>query len=89
MSVVNCAGSVHPPIRLRPLFPQREVPHLHAPLVRRRAGDVRLVLVGPGIGEAAYERRVQRLIEQHHLTADFADKLHPYVRKKFLELLTE
>ena len=30
---------------------------------------------------------VQRLIEQHHLTSDFAEHLHPYVRKKFLELL--
>ncbi len=30
---------------------------------------------------------VQRLIEQHHLTPDFAEHLHPYVRKKFLELL--
>lgn len=30
---------------------------------------------------------VQRLIEQHHLTSDFAEQLHPYVRKKFLELL--
>jgi len=29
---------------------------------------------------------VQRLIEQHHLTPDFAEHLHPYVRKKFLEL---
>lgn len=31
---------------------------------------------------------VQRLIQQHHLTADFAKKLHPYVRRKFLELLS-
>jgi len=30
---------------------------------------------------------VQRLIEQHHLTLDFAKHLHPYVREKFLELL--
>lgn len=30
---------------------------------------------------------VQRLIKQHHLTADFANQLHPYVRGKFLELL--
>jgi hypothetical protein len=30
---------------------------------------------------------VQRLMAQHHLTADFAEQLHPYVRKKFLELL--
>ena len=30
---------------------------------------------------------VQRLIEEHHLTSDFAKQLHPYVRKKFLELL--
>ncbi|MBI5049847.1 MAG: nucleotidyl transferase AbiEii/AbiGii toxin family protein [Nitrospirae bacterium] len=30
---------------------------------------------------------VQRLIETHHLSSDFAEKLHPYVRKKFLELL--
>lgn len=30
---------------------------------------------------------VQRLIKQHHLTADFANQLHPYVRSKFLELL--
>ena len=29
---------------------------------------------------------VQRLIQQHHLTADFAKQLHPYVRSKFLEL---
>lgn len=31
---------------------------------------------------------VQRLIQHHHLTADFAKQLHPYVRKKFLELLS-
>ena len=30
---------------------------------------------------------VQRLIEQHHLSSDFAEQLHPYVRGKFLELL--
>jgi hypothetical protein len=30
---------------------------------------------------------VQRLIEKHHLTSDFAEQLHPYVREKFLELL--
>lgn len=30
---------------------------------------------------------VQRLIEEHHLTSDFAKQLHPYVRGKFLELL--
>jgi hypothetical protein len=30
---------------------------------------------------------VQRLIEKHHLTSDFAEQLHPYVRGKFLELL--
>lgn len=30
---------------------------------------------------------VQRLIKQHHLTSDFANQLHPYVRSKFLELL--
>jgi len=30
---------------------------------------------------------IQRLIEEHHLTSDFAKQLHPYVRKKFLELL--
>lgn len=30
---------------------------------------------------------VQRLIKQHHLTADFAKQLHPYVCSKFLELL--
>ncbi|MEW6096319.1 MAG: nucleotidyl transferase AbiEii/AbiGii toxin family protein [bacterium] len=30
---------------------------------------------------------VQHLIQQHHLTSDFAKQLHPYVRKKFLELL--
>ena len=30
---------------------------------------------------------VQRLIEEHHLTSDFAEHLHPYVREKFLELL--
>ena len=33
------------------------------------------------------EADVQRLIEQHHLTLDFAKHLHPYVREKFLELL--
>lgn len=32
---------------------------------------------------------VQRLIQEHHLTSDFAEQLHPYVRKKFLELLSE
>ena len=37
------------------------------PEVRRRAGDVRLVLVGPAIGETGYERRVHRLIERHDL----------------------
>lgn len=31
---------------------------------------------------------VQRLIEQHHLTRDFAEQLHPYVRNKFIELLS-
>jgi len=31
---------------------------------------------------------VQRLIQQHHLTSDFAKQLHPYVRRKFLELLS-
>lgn len=31
---------------------------------------------------------VHRLIQQHHLTADFAKQLHPYVRRKFLELLS-
>lgn len=30
---------------------------------------------------------VQRLIQQYNLTSTFAEKLHPYVRKKFLELL--
>lgn len=30
---------------------------------------------------------VQRLIQQYNLTSTFAGKLHPYVRKKFLELL--
>jgi len=30
---------------------------------------------------------VQRLIEKHNLSSKFAKKLHPYVRKKFLELL--
>ena len=30
---------------------------------------------------------VQRLILVHHLTADFAKHLHPYVREKYLELL--
>jgi hypothetical protein len=30
---------------------------------------------------------VQRLIERHHLTVDFAEQLHPYVRTKFLELI--
>ena len=29
---------------------------------------------------------VQRLIEAHHLTSEFAKQLNPYVRKKFLEL---
>jgi len=37
------------------------------PEVRRRAGDVRLVLVGPGIGETGYEHRVRRLIQRHGL----------------------
>jgi len=32
---------------------------------------------------------VHRLIEKHHLTSDFANQLHPYVREKFLELLSE
>ena len=31
---------------------------------------------------------VQRLIQQHRLTSDFAKQLHPYVREKFLELLS-
>lgn len=31
---------------------------------------------------------VQRLIQEHHLTIDFAQHLHPYVRGKFLELLS-
>ncbi len=31
---------------------------------------------------------VQRLIQQHHLTSDFVKQLHPYVRRKFLELLS-
>jgi len=31
---------------------------------------------------------VQRLIQRHHLTSDFARELHPYVRRKFLELLS-
>lgn len=31
---------------------------------------------------------VQRLIQQHRLTSDFAEQLHPYVRGKFLELLS-
>lgn len=31
---------------------------------------------------------VQRLIQQHHLISDFAKQLHPYVRRKFLELLS-
>lgn len=30
---------------------------------------------------------VQRLIQEHSLTSDFAQQLHPYVRSKFLELL--
>ncbi|MFQ5687701.1 MAG: hypothetical protein ACE5GV_13685 [Candidatus Scalindua sp.] len=30
---------------------------------------------------------VQRLIQQYNLTSTFAGKLHPYVRKKFMELL--
>ena len=30
---------------------------------------------------------VQRLIEKHNLSSEFAEKLHPYVREKFLELL--
>ena len=37
------------------------------PDVRRRVGDVRLILVGPGIGETAYERRLNRLIRDHRL----------------------
>jgi glycosyltransferase involved in cell wall biosynthesis len=37
------------------------------PDVRRRAGDVRLLLIGPGIGETSYERRVRELIRQHQL----------------------
>ena len=32
-----------------------------------RAGDVRLILVGPGVGETGYERRVDRLIRQYRL----------------------
>jgi len=31
---------------------------------------------------------VQRLIERHHLTAGFAEHLNPYVRNKFIELLS-
>lgn len=31
---------------------------------------------------------VQRLIQEHGLTADFAQQLHPYVYSKFLELLS-
>ena len=31
---------------------------------------------------------VQRLIKQHNLTSTFANELHPYVRGKFLELLS-
>jgi hypothetical protein len=31
---------------------------------------------------------VQRLIQQHRLTSNFAKQLHPYVREKFLELLS-
>ena len=30
---------------------------------------------------------VQRLVQEHHLTSDFAKQLHPYVRRKFLELV--
>jgi len=30
---------------------------------------------------------VQRLIQYHHLSPDFAQELHPYVQSKFLELL--
>ena len=30
---------------------------------------------------------VQRLIEEHRLTRDYAKRLHPYIRGKFLELL--
>jgi hypothetical protein len=30
---------------------------------------------------------VQRLIQQHRLTSDFAERLHPFVRSQFLELL--
>lgn len=32
---------------------------------------------------------VQRLIQVHHLDRDFAGKLHPYVRNKFIELCSE
>ena len=31
---------------------------------------------------------VQRLIQEHRLTAEFAEELNPYVRDKFLELLS-
>ena len=31
---------------------------------------------------------VQRLIQQHRLTAEFAEQLHPYVQEKFLDLLS-
>lgn len=34
------------------------------PEVRRRTGEVRLILVGPGIGETHYERRIARLIDK-------------------------
>ena len=30
---------------------------------------------------------VQKLIQKHHLTSEFAEKLHPYVKKKYLELI--
>ncbi len=35
--------------------------------VRRHVGDVRLILVGPGIGETSYERKLDRLIRRHGL----------------------
>jgi teichuronic acid biosynthesis glycosyltransferase TuaC len=37
--------------------------------VRRRAGDVRLILIGPQIGETAYERRLSRIIHDNRLNA--------------------
>jgi teichuronic acid biosynthesis glycosyltransferase TuaC len=37
------------------------------PEVRRRVGDVRLVLIGPSIGERGYEDRVRGLIQGHRL----------------------